>query len=243
MAQIDLGEVSVDVLFKDIKNVHLSVHPPTGRVSISAPERMNIDAIRVFAISKIDWIKQQRVRFQEQNRETPREYLERESHYLWGKRFLLQIADTSAGRGVEMNHRKMLLRVPRGATQDMKRALVAQFYREQIKAATPAIIAKWAPILDVSVNRFYVRQMKTKWGSSNPSSRAIRLNTELAKKPKHYLEYIVLHEMVHFIERHHGNRFVGLMDSFMPEWRIYRDELNRHPLAHEDWEGARRTPK
>src|SRR6266481_2518373 len=128
MAQIDLGEVSVDVLFKDIKNLHLSVHPPTGRVRISAPERMNIDAIRVFAISKIDWIKQQQERFQGQDRETPREYLERESHYVWGKRYLLHVVETRAARGVELDHHKMLLRVPPQATRDMKRALVAQFY-------------------------------------------------------------------------------------------------------------------
>ena len=235
-AQLDLGGFAVDVVFKDIKNVHLSVYPPTGRVRISAPERMNLDAIRLFAISKLDWIKRQRTKLQAQERETPREYLDRESHYLWGKRFLLHVLEIDAAPSVHLDPRKMLLRVRPRSTEVKKRAIVAQFYREQIKVAVPSLVARWAPAMGVTVDRFYVQQMKTKWGSCNPRARTIRLNTELAKKPKHCLEYIVVHEMVHFFERHHGDKFVSLMDRFMPQWRSHRDELNRHPLAHEYWE-------
>jgi hypothetical protein len=235
-AQLDLGGISVDVVFKDIKNVHLSVYPPTGRVRISAPGRMNLDTIRVFAISKLDWIKRQQIRLQGQERETPREYLDRESHYLWGKRYLLRVLEMDAAPRVQLIPGKMLLRVRPRASEDKKQAIVAQFYREQIKAAVPSLLARWAPILGVMVDRFYVQQMKTKWGSCNPRTRAIRINTELARKPQHCLEYIIVHEMVHFVERHHGDRFVNLMDMFIPQWRQHRDELNRYPLAHQHWE-------
>jgi predicted metal-dependent hydrolase len=234
-AQLNLGGISVDVVFKDIKNVHLSVHPPTGRVRISAPEQMNIDAIRLFAISKLDWIKRQQIKLQSQERETPREYLERESHYLWGRRYLLRVLEMDAAPGLELNPGKMILRVRPRASEDKKQAMVAQFYREQIKATVPFLLERWAPIMGVTVDGFYVQQMKTKWGSCNPRARTIRLNTELAKKPKHCLEYIVVHEMVHLSERHHGDRFVCLMDKFMPQWQLLRDELNRHPLAHVEW--------
>ncbi len=233
--QLKLGEISVDVMFKDIKNVHLSVHPPTGRVRISAPERMKIDTVRLFAISKLGWIKRQQVTLRGQERETPREYLDRESHYLWGKRYLLHLLEMDATPGVQLDHRKMILRVRLGTSKDKKREIVAQFYREQIKAAVPTIIARWASVMGVTVERFYVQQMKTKWGSCNPHTRAIRLNTELAKKPKHCLEYIVVHELAHFLVRYHNDRFTALMDKFMPQWRHYREELNRWPLGHETW--------
>jgi predicted metal-dependent hydrolase len=235
-SQLNLGGISVDVVFKDIKNVHLSVYPPTGRVRISAPEQMNLDAIRIFAISKLDWIKKQQVKLQDQERETPREYLERESHYLWGKRYLLRILEMDAAPRIQLDPNKMILQVRPRATEEKKRAIVGQFYREQIKEAVPPLLARWAPIIDVTVNRFHVQQMKTKWGTCNSRACTIRLNTELAKKPKHCLEYIVVHEMVHLLEHHHGDRFVRLMDRFMPQWQLLRDDLNRHPLAHEHWQ-------
>ncbi len=235
LAQLDLGDISVDVVFKDIKNVHLSVYPPTGRVRISAPERMKLDTIRIFAISKLDWIKRQQTKLQGQERETPREYLERESHYLWGRRYLLRVLEMDAASGVELAPRTMILRVRPRTNEEKRKAIVAQFYREQIRAAVPSLIAKWTMLMGVTVERLYVQQMKTKWGSCNPRARAIRLNTELAKKPKHCLEYILVHELVHLFEPRHGDRFVSSMDKFMPQWRQHREELNRHPLSHESW--------
>jgi predicted metal-dependent hydrolase len=234
-AQLRLGEISVDVVFKDIKNVHLSVHPPTGRVRISAPERMKLDTIRVFAISKLGWIKRQQVTLLAQERETSREYLDRESHFLWGKRYLLQVLEMDAAPGVQLNHNKMILRVRPGTGEDKKREIVAQFYRGHIRSVLPPLVSRWASIMGVTVERSYVQQMKTKWGSCNPGARAIRLNTELAKKPKHCLEYIVVHELAHFLVRSHNDRFTTLMDKFMPQWRHYRHELNRWPLGHETW--------
>ncbi len=235
LAQLNLGEISVDVVFKDIKNVHLSVYPPTGRVRISAPERMKLDTIRIFAISKLDWIKRQQTKLQGQERETPREYLERESHYLWGRRYLLRVVEVDAAPGVDLTSRAMILSVRPQAGEAKKAAIVAEFYREQIRKAVSSLIEKWTALMGVTVERLYVQQMKTKWGSCNPRSRAIRLNTELAKKPKHCLEYILVHELVHFLEPHHGDRFVSVMDKFMPHWRQHREELNRYPLGHESW--------
>jgi predicted metal-dependent hydrolase len=236
VTQLKLGDIEVDVKLKDIKNVHLSVYPPTGRVRISAPERMRLDTIRVFAISKLGWIKQQQKRLREQERETPREYLNRESHYVWGKRYLLKIVEEHAEPKIVLKHSKMILRSGAETSHDARQAVIAQWYRDQIKgAAVPNLIEKWEPIIGVEVKRIFVQKMKTKWGSCNPASQSIRLNTDLAKKPRECLEYILVHEMVHLLERHHNERFRGYMDRFMPHWRGYRDELNRAPLNHETW--------
>lgn len=232
---IDLGGIVVDVVKKDIKNVHLSVYPPTGRVRISAPERMSLDTIRVFAISKLGWIKQQQQKLLEQERETPREYLDRESHYVWGKRYLLKIIEHNAAPEVELKHSTMLLRIRPGSDDVKMEAVLDAWYRQQLKEAVPPLIAKWEPLMGVKMERFFVQRMKTKWGSCNPGAGTIRLNSELAKKPPESLEYIVVHEMVHLLEPTHNARFIGLMDRFMPQWEFYRDILNRLPVRHENW--------
>ncbi len=233
--QIKLGAITVDVVFKDIKNIHLSVHPPAGRVRISAPLRMDIDTIRVFAISRLGWIKQQQKKFQEQERETPREYLELESHYVWGKRYLLKITEAEEAPSVELKHNKMVLRVRPGTDDKKKQAIIDAWYREQLKKAVPLLISRWEPLMGVKVERFFVQRMKTKWGSCNHKARNIRLNTELAKKPPECLEYIIIHEMAHLLEPTHNSRFVTLMDRFMPKWEFYRDKLNQLPVSHENW--------
>lgn len=235
VSQIKLRDLAVDVVLKDIKNVHLSVYPPTGRVRISAPKRMSLDTIRVFAISKLDWIKQQQTKLRQQERETPREYLDRESHYVWGTRYLLKVVEADAAPEVELKHRKLILRIRPGTTAESKQALVAQWYREQIKAALPALIEKWEPRVGVNAERVFVQKMKTKWGSCNPAKRTIRLNAELAKKPPQCLEYIVVHELVHLLERHHNNRFIARMDGVMPQWKQLQKQLNTAPLGHEAW--------
>ena len=232
---IELGEIAVEVVKKDIKNIHLSVYPPTGRVRISAPLRMNLETIRVFAISKLGWIKQQQKKLREQQRETPREYLDRESHYVWGKRYLLEVIEAHAAPAVELKHSKMLLRVRPGTSEDKKQAIVDEWYRAQIKKAVPPLIAKWEPLMSVKVERFFVQKMKTKWGGCNPDSKSIRLNTDLASKPPEYLEYIIVHEMVHLLVRDHGDRFTTLMDHYLPSWRLVRQTLNEAPLAHTNW--------
>lgn len=233
--QIALGEITVDVVLKDIKNIHLSVYPPFGRVRISAPLRMSLNTIRVFAISKLGWIKQQQQKLRAQERETPREYIDRESHYVWGKRYLLKVVEVDEPPGVELKHCKMLLRIRPGAVQENVEAVVDAWYRRQVKEAAVPLIDNWEPLLGVKVQKLFVQQMKTKWGSCNPASASVRLNTDLAKKPRECLEYIVVHEMVHLLEPTHNSRFVTLMDQFMPKWQYYRQALNRLPVRHERW--------
>ena len=232
---LDLAGITLDVVRKHIKNVHLSVYPPIGKVRISAPVRMSDDAIRLFAISKLGWIRQQQKKLRGQERETPREYRDRESHYIWGERYLLQVIEEEKAPRVELKHRRMILRVRAGTSDTTRQTLVAQWFREQIKAAMPRLIKKWEPKVGVKVERVFVQRMKTRWGSSNSHTGSIRLNTDLAKKPVEWLEYIFVHELVHLRERHHGQRFTALMDRLMPQWRFYKDELNRSALGHETW--------
>ena len=233
--QVTLGDIAVDVVLKDIKHVHLSVYPPTGRVRIAAPRRMSLDTIRVFAISKLSWIKQQQQKLREQERETPREYLERESHYVWGKRYLLTTSESEQAPSVTLQHSRMLLLVRPGTPAKKRQAIVEQWYREQLKQAVPPLIAQWEPLMGVQVARVFVQRMKTQWGSCNPTAKSIRLNTDLARKPRACLEYIVVHEMVHLLEPTHNAQFVALMDRFMPQWQFYREQLNRLSVSHEEW--------
>lgn len=235
LAQIHVGDMAVDVVRKDIKNVHLSVHPPTGRVTIAAPTRMTLDTIRVFAISKLAWIRQQQRKLQAQERETPREFLPRESHYVWGRRYLLTVIEGDQPATVTLSHSRIVLRVRPGADRAKRQAILDEWYREQIKKAVPPLVAKWEPLMDVKVARIHVQRMKTKWGSCNAAAGAIRLNTDLAKKPRECLEYLVVHEMAHLREPTHNARFVALMDRFMPKWQSFREALNRLPVRHEHW--------
>ena len=233
--KIKLGDISVDVVLKDIKNVHLSVYPPTGRVRISAPAHMSMDSIRVFAISKLDWIKKQQAELKKQARETQRDFVERESHFVWGKRYLLSVVEREQAPSITLKGGKMILAVRPQTDRSKRHAILEDWYREQLKAAVPALVAKWEPRMGVTVARFYVRRMKTKWGSCNPEKRSIRLNTELARKPRECLDYLVVHEMAHLIERTHNERFIAHMDRFLPHWRTVRDGLNSFPLAHSEW--------
>ena len=234
--QIDVGGITVDVVFKNIKNIHLSVHPPTGRVRISAPARMKLDTLRVYAISKINWIKKHQKKFQEQERETRREYLDRESHYVWGKRYLLKVEEENRPPSVELKHDQMVLTVRPGAVMAKREAVVTAWYRDQVRDAMPPLITKWESVLGVKAGTIIVRRMKTRWGSCTPTRRIIRLNSELAKKPRECLEYVLVHELIHLLEPSHNANFISLMDKFMPQWRHLRDELNRAPLGHVEWE-------
>lgn len=235
MSVVDLGELRIEVVRKDIKNLHLSVMPPHGQVRIAAPHAMPLDAIRVFAISKLSWIRSQQRRMQAQERETPREYLDKESHYLWGRRYLLQRIEMDAAPAVELARGKLVLRVRPGTDSARCREIIDAWYRTQVRAVAPGFIEKWAPKLDVKAGRIIVQRMRTRWGGCNPDSGIIRLNTDLAKKPVECLEYIVVHELVHLLEPTHNARFVSLMDMFLPHWQDLRRRLNQLPVRHEDW--------
>lgn len=231
-----IGKLEVEVVRKDIENVHLSVLPPAGRVRISAPSHMNLDTLRVYAVSRLSWIRRQQAKLQGQDRETPRDYVDRESHHVWGKRYLMTVEEKDEPPRVELVHRKMILQVRPGAAQEKRKAVLAAWYRDLLKEAVPSLIARWEPMLGVKVEKFFIQHMKTKWGGSSPDRGTIRLNTELAKKPPECLEYLVVHEMVHFLEPTHNERFVSLMNRFMPNWRSRKDLLNSLPIRHELWE-------
>lgn len=232
---IDLGGIAAEVTRKRIKHVHLSVYPPAGRIRISAPEHMALDTIRVFAISKLPWIKSQQRKVRAQEREAPRDYIDRESHYLWGKRYLLAVVERDAAPAIDLQHKRIVLGVRPGTSMEYREELLDAWYREQLKKALPPLLQKWEVLMNVKASKVFVQRMKTKWGSCNPSSRAIRLNTDLAKKPPECLEYIIVHELAHLIEPSHNARFVSVMNLFMPKWEYFREELNNLPVRHENW--------
>lgn len=230
---IELGDITIDVTYKDIKNIHLRVYPPTGSVRISAPQYMNPDRIRLFAIDKLSWIERQQQKLRNQDREAPLEYIDRESHYLWGQRYLLTVIETDGPPHLDIQPHKLLLHVRPGSTSATRRAAIDRAYRQQLKQAIPSLIAKWEPLMGVRVAGFAVRKMKTKWGSCSTHSRTIRLNLELTKKPAQCLEYVLVHEMVHLLEPTHNRRFTALMTHFMPNWQLYQAELNRLPVSYD----------
>lgn len=233
---IDLGGIATEVIRKRIKHVHLSVYPPAGRIRISAPEHMALDTIRVFAISKLPWIKSQQRKVRAQKREAPRDYIDRESHYLWGKRYLLTVIERDAAPTIDLQHKRIVLGVRPSTSTERREELLDAWYREQLKMALPPLLEKWEALMNVKTSKVFVQRMKTKWGSCNPNSHAIRLNTDLAKKPPECLEYIIVHELAHLIEPSHNARFVSVMNLFMPKWEYFREELNNLPVRHENWD-------
>ncbi len=236
MPQLTIGEIAIEVVRKDIKNLHLGVYPPNGRVRIAAPMRIDDDAVRLFAISKLTWIKRQQVRFREQERQTKREYVSGESHYYNSKRYILKVITAPPPSRVEIRGKKYIyLYVPADSTREKRERVMTQWYRNRLKEQIPALLEKWQPITGVEVSSWGIKVMKTKWGSCNARERRIWVNLELVKKSTHCIEYILVHEIVHLLERRHNERFIAYMDRYMPQWRIYKEELNRFILGHVDW--------
>lgn len=233
--KLQIGEITAEVVLKDIKNVHLSVYPPLGRVRIAAPLRMRLDTIRVFALSKLAWIRRQQEKLREQERETPREYLDRESHYYRGRRYLLKVVEHDGAAGVELRHSRIVLHVRPGADEAKRQSVLDEWYRQRLKEEAAPLLAKWERTMSVNAGNVRVQKMKTRWGSCNPLSKSILLNLELAKKPPECLEYIIVHELAHLLEPRHDPRFTVIMDRFLPKWQFFRDELNRLPVRHERW--------
>ncbi|MFO7538850.1 MAG: SprT family zinc-dependent metalloprotease [Chloroflexota bacterium] len=231
-----IAGIEVQVVRKDIKNVHLAVYPPNGRVRVAVPLHLNDDNVRLAVIGKLAWIKKQQAAFQAQPRQSQREMVTGESHYVWGRRYLLDIVERSGRHEVRIkNNRRLSLFVNPGTTRANRELALNEWYRAQLKQCLPDLLAKWEPIIGEQVAGWGVKKMKTKWGSCNIEARRLWLNLELAKKPPECLEFIVVHEMVHFLERPHNDTFRVYMDRFLPQWPLYRDMLNTAPLAHEDW--------
>lgn len=232
---IQLGELIIEVTRKAVKNVHLTVHPPAGHVTLVAPTSTRLEVARAYAISKLAWIRDQQAKLQAQARETPRQFVERESHYLWGRRYLLSVVEEEAKPSVKLDHRRITLTVRPGCPLDRREEVIHDWYRALLHQVIPSLIRKWEPLLGVSVKAYFLQRMKTKWGGCNHRAGTIRLNTELVKKPKDLLEYVVVHEMLHLIEPNHSPRFIDLLDKHYPSWREARVELNELPLAAESW--------
>ena len=232
---IQVSGLDVEVVRKDIKNLHLAVYPPHGRVRVATPVRLDDEAIRLAVVSKLGWILRQQDRFRRQIRQSQREMVNGESHYAWGRRYRLKISEGTSSNRVVLDRSTMVLHARAGADRMRREKTLNDWYRAELKKVIPDLIDKWSSVIGVQVDDWGVKKMKTRWGSCNADARRIWLNLELAKKRPECLEYVVAHETVHILERLHNDRFKDLMDTFMPQWRTYRDELNRAPLAHEDW--------
>jgi predicted metal-dependent hydrolase len=233
---IQVSGIDVEVVRKDIKNLHLAVYPPDGRVRVATPIRLDDEAVRLAVASRLGWIRRQQDRLRRQVRQSQREMVNGESHYAWGRRYRLKVLeDSNMNRIAFGGGNTMTLHSRTGADRARREKTLNDWYRTELKSVIPELIAKWAPVVNVEIDDWGVKRMKTRWGSCNINARRIWLNLELAKKRPECLEYVVVHEMVHIIERLHDDQFKDLMDTLMPNWRSYRDELNRAPLAHEDW--------
>lgn len=232
---IQLGDVAITVTRKDVKHVHLSVHPPNGRVTLVTPKSTRPEVARAYAASRLGWIRNQQRRLRDQTRETPRQFVGRESHFVWGRRYLLTITEHDAKPSVKLSHRRMTLTVRPGTSREKREAIVHRWHKLLMHETVPRLIRKWERKLGVTVAGYFLQRMKTKWGGCNHRARTIRLNTELAKKPKDLLEYVVVHEMLHLIEHTHSERFIALLTRHYPTWREARAELNDLPLAAEVW--------
>lgn len=232
---IRLGDVEIAVTRKAIKNVHLSVHPPGGHVTLVTPKGTRLEVARAYAISKLGWIRDQQAKLLAQARETPRQFVERESHYLWGRRYLLSVVEMDEKPSVKQDHRRITLTVRPGSTLAKREEVMQEWQRALLHKSVPGLIGKWEAKLGVKVSGYFLQRMKTKWGGCNPRAGNIRLNTELVRKPKDLLEYVVVHEMLHLLEPTHSERFVELLEQHYPTWREARAELNELPLAAEAW--------
>jgi predicted metal-dependent hydrolase len=234
--EIEIGGVIIEILRKEIKNLHVGVYPPNGRVRVAAPLRLDDDAVRLAVISRLGWIRRQQALFKQQERQSAREMVTGESHYFQGRRYRLDVIECDGPSSVHLiNNTTMALRVRPGTDQYKRETILHQWYRKKLRQELPPLLAKWQTKVGVQVAQLRIKKMKTLWGSCNAEARRIWLNLDLAKKPMLCLEYILVHEMVHILERHHNERFKVIMDELMPSWRLHREELNRAPLAHEAW--------
>jgi len=237
-AYLTVRGIDIDVIYKDIKNLHIGVYPPLGRVRVAAPERLNDEHVRLAVVQRLPWIKKRRQELFAVTRLSHREMVTGESHFVWGIRLRLKVIERPGRGHVEVDRERLLLYVADGTSTESRLDILQQWQRQQLRARIPMLVAKWEPIVGREVPRWSIRRMKTKWGSCNRQTGHMWFNLELAAKHPDCLEYIVVHEMTHLLERNHGERFTTLMDKFMPNWRATRDRLNAAPLGHQTWDGG-----
>jgi len=234
-AYLTVRGIGIDVIFKDIKNLHIGVYPPFGRVRVAAPQRLDDEAVRLAVVQRLQWIRKQRARLQSADRQSQREMVTGESHYLWGIRYRLKVIEQPGRAHLTVSGKRVELCVPAETSAEQRRTVLDRWYRAQLKAVIPDLIATWEPIIGRTVPAWTIRRMKTKWGSCNRETGHLWFNVELAKKHPDCLEYVIVHEMTHLLERNHTERFTVLMDKYLPDWRGRRDQLNGAPLRSEEW--------
>ena len=235
-SQIRVSGVPVEIVRKGIKNLHLGVYPPHGRVRVAAPLRVSDDAVRLAVVGKLGWIKRQRARFEAQPRQSAREMVSGESHYFLGQRYRLRVVTYDGPAKVMARNKSVIeLHVRRESSAEQRERVLQRWYRQQLKELIPPLLQKWQRALGVQADEWAIKKMKTKWGACNVKARRIWLNLELAKKPAQCLEYIIVHELLHLLERQHNDNFFALMNEHLPQWRSRRSELNAAPLAHARW--------
>ena len=233
--QITLGDITIAMTRKQVKHVHLSVHPPNGRVTMVVPQATRLAAARAYAISKLRWIRDQREKLRTQPRELPRAFVTRESHYLWGRRYLLTVQEIDNKPSVVAKNQRLVMTVRPGASASKRAEVMHEWHKSLMHAAVKPLLSKWETKIGVKASAYFLQRMKTKWGACNARARNIRLNTELVKKPRDLLEYVIVHELMHLIEPRHSDRFMALMDRHYPHWRDARAELNALPLSAQAW--------
>ncbi len=234
-SQLQVGGIEVEIIRKDIKNLHLSVRPPDGRVRVSAPRNVDDEALRLALVSRLNWINKKQRMFQEAERQPEREMVSGESHYFRGRRYRLVVEEHDGSPCISAGGEFLHVGVRPGTDREGRVKAMNDWYRQHVKDEIPGLVGKWEPVMGVSVAGWGVKKMKTRWGSCNIRARRIWLNSELAKKPPGCLEYVLVHEMAHLLERGHGDGFKSLMDRFLPSWRLRQAELESHPLSQEAW--------
>lgn len=227
---IRVRDIDVLVIKKNIKNRYLSVLPTVGRVRVSVPLDVSDEVVRAFVIRKYDWIKKHIKSFREQERQSPREYVSGESHYLRGKRYLMKV-ETANRPKIEIRNKKYIFfYVPEYYSKEQRERYCENWLRKELRKDLEILVPKWEGIMGLKINEVRIKKMKTKWGSCNPIAKRVWINLELIKKPQKYLEYVIVHELAHLINRKHNKRFKAIMDKYMPGWETYRRDLNEFIL-------------
>ena len=233
---ISVNGIDVQIIRKDIKHLHLGVYPPNGRVRVAAPLALSDDALRLAVIDRLAWIKKRQARFAAQPRESEREMVSGESHYFLGRRYRLRVVESEGPGRVALPNRSTLeLQVRHAYGAKERQQVLERWYRQHLRELVPPLLAKWETALGVQATSWRIKKMKTKWGACTVEEQRVWLNLELAKKPVQCIEYLIVHELMHLVERHHNDRFVSLMDHHLPLWRHLRDILNEEPLGHAEW--------
>ncbi len=234
---ITVSGMKVEIVRKHIKNLHLAVYPPEGRVRVAVPLHINDENVRLAVINKLGWIKRQQTRFLTQPRQSKREYVTGETHYFRGRKYRLDVVIDPGPQKVEIKNRgRITMFLHEDTDVSVQHRIMTEWYRQQLKEMIPALVEKWQLKIGTEIDDWQVKIMRTRWGSCNQSARRIWLNLELAKKPVECLEYVIVHEILHLRERKHNDNFVALMDLYLPKWRLYKAELNKLPVRHEDWQ-------